>query len=126
MSFFKDVAVQRKGLWIFIPLLGLYVFSYFQRSAVPGQIFTQLGSLAVVEVGKPGLITLEFVGKGQNFCLIGGFQGEVQAVAFLELLLTGHSQALGSDLLDVTFPGNEHGDGIIGNLFLKRSIINFG
>ena len=44
MSFFKDVAVQRKGLWIFIPLLGLYVFSYFQRSAVPGQIFTQLSA----------------------------------------------------------------------------------
>ena len=41
MSFFKDLSEQRKGLWIFIPLLGLYVFSYFQRSAVPGQLFDQ-------------------------------------------------------------------------------------
>ncbi|MBR2508765.1 MAG: MFS transporter [Lentisphaeria bacterium] len=42
MGFFKDLSEQRKGLWIFLPILGLYVFSYFQRSAVPGQIFTQL------------------------------------------------------------------------------------
>ena len=41
MGFFKDLSKQRKGLWIFIPLLGLYVFSYFQRTAVPGQLFDQ-------------------------------------------------------------------------------------
>lgn len=41
MGFFKDLSEQRKGLWIFIPLLGLYVFSYFQRLAVPGQLFDQ-------------------------------------------------------------------------------------
>ncbi len=44
MGFFKDMAQQRKALWIFVPLLGMYVFSYFQRSAVPGQIFTQLSA----------------------------------------------------------------------------------
>lgn len=39
MGFFKDLVQQRRSLWIFIPLLGLYVFSYFQRTAVPGQLF---------------------------------------------------------------------------------------
>ena len=42
MAFFKDLKEQRQGLWIFIPLLSLYVFSYFQRTAVPGQIFDRL------------------------------------------------------------------------------------
>ena len=42
MGFFKDLSEQRRGLWIFLPILGLYVFSYFQRSAVPGQVFSQL------------------------------------------------------------------------------------
>ena len=39
MGFFKDLGQQKKSLWVFIPLLSLYVFSYFQRTAVPGQLF---------------------------------------------------------------------------------------
>ena len=41
-TFFKDLKSSRQGLWLFIPLLVIYSFSYFQRTAVPGTIFNQL------------------------------------------------------------------------------------
>ena len=41
-KFFNDLKGARQGLWLFIPLLIVYSFSYFQRTAVPGTVFTQL------------------------------------------------------------------------------------
>ncbi|MBQ9788501.1 MAG: MFS transporter [Lentisphaeria bacterium] len=41
-DFFKDLAENRKKLWIFIPLLLLYAISYFHRTGIPGTVFSQL------------------------------------------------------------------------------------
>lgn len=41
-GFFQDLKENRRKLWIFIPLLLLYAISYFQRTGVPGTVFSQL------------------------------------------------------------------------------------
>ena len=51
-----------------------------------------------------------------------GFKTEGQAVTFLELLLTGHTQRLGGDLLEVALLGHKQGHRVVRDLlfFLFR------
>lgn len=42
MNWLTDILKQRQGLKLFIPMVLLYASSYFQRTAVPGTIFSQL------------------------------------------------------------------------------------
>ena len=86
------------------------------HSQLLGQVVAQQGCLTVLKVGKTGLVALELIGKYQQFCPVGGFLGEAEAVTFLKLLFTGHTQTLLCDFLEVAFVGDEQSHGIIGDL----------
>ena len=83
-----------------------------------GQIIAQLRRLAVVEVRKPGLVALEFVGEHQELRLIGGLSGQQQTVPFLELLLAAHAQGLLGDFFQIALFGDEDGNRVIRRLLL--------
>src|SRR5699024_5310050 len=65
------------------------------------------------KVRCPGFVHLVVVGEEQQFHRIGGFHRRDDLVAVLELLLAGHTQALGRDLLEIAVTGIEQRDGII-------------
>ena len=77
---------------------------------------TQDTCLAVVELIQPGFIALAFVGEDDHFLLICGLPVESGSITILILLITGHTQRLRCDLLEVPFLGEEYVDGIIGNM----------
>ena len=90
-----------------------------------GQVIAQLGRLAVVEVGKAGLVALIPVGEHQKFRPVGGLLGEGQAVALLEFLLAAHSQGLGGHFFQVALFGDEHRDAVVRHVvfFLGRGLL---
>ena len=69
------------------------------------------------------------VGENQNLSRAGCLQRKGQFVPLLELLLAGHSQRLGSDLLQIAFPGDEDRHRVIGSclrrfLYIDLVVIN--
>lgn len=95
------------------------------KAQLYGNIFAHCRSLCVRKVGGTGLIHLAFVGKEQQLGAVGGFKGSVHLVAVLELVLGGHSQRLGSYLLEISAPCDKEVYGIIGNILLRLCLFVF-
>ena len=87
-----------------------------------GQVVPQEAGLGVVKLTEAGLVDLTLVGEEHDLRGGGGLEALAETVALLELLLAAHPQALGSDLLEVSLPGEEEMDGVL--LHLLRLVVD--
>jgi len=85
-----------------------------------GQIVAQQRRLRLAELAGPGLVDLLLVGKEHQLRVVGGLEVLPRAVALLVLLLAGHPQRLGRDLLEIPLAAEEQVDGIV----LRRVLLH--
>jgi len=78
-----------------------------------GQVVAQGGGLRLAELTGTALVHLALIREQQQLCAVGGLEVLPQAVALLELLLAGHPQGLGRDLLEIALPAQEQVDGVV-------------
>ena len=83
------------------------------------QIVAQGGGLRLAELTGTALVHLALIREQQQLRAVGGLEVLPQAVALLELLLAGHPQGLGRDLLEVPLPAEEQ----VHRIVLRRLLL---
>ena len=72
MAMWQEIFKNKRAFWIYIPLTILYATSYFQRTALPGTIHTQLTEELSLTATQIGNLAAAFVYPYAVFQLISG------------------------------------------------------